>query len=286
MKKLIGLSFLLGAILITSSCVGRKKYINSLSKLYSAEEREDQLEKRLDNANVQLRQVMRENGLLENQIQKLEAEKAGQRIEISNLISDIDQISSQSMSAQSRLDHALQAKAAALKKREEVLSVMQNLRQKNDAAATDVQMRIFSVIGAYSEYDIKVETRDGNVVIMLLDNLLFNGAKKSISEKGKDALKELTQAIATHPEMSISVVGHTNKTGEYNDALTLSVLRATEVTRFLAEMGLPASRITTSGKGAANPRFGEANHIENQRTEIILSPRFQEIYRVLKRSTL
>lgn len=255
-----------------------------LSKGFSCEERASQLEKRLENTNEQLRQLTRENGLLETRIDQLESEKANQRNQIMNLNSQVDDITGKAMSEQARLDRALRNKAAELKKREGVLNEMQRIKETNDAAVTDVQFKIFDVIGGFAEDDLKIEMRDGSVVISLFDKMMFDNGKTRIQARGQEVLQGLASVLATRPELSVMVTGHATSRGNYQNPMELSVIRASTVTQLLGETyGISADRLTAAGRGDSEPRFDDPKHSENKRVEIIVSPRFQEIYRVLKR---
>lgn len=260
--------------------------MDTLGRSLSSEERESQLNKRLENTHIQLRQLTRENGLLEQRIDQLETDKNAQQSQISDLRSQVDNITGQAMSEQSRLDRALKDKAAALDKREKVLQKMQTLREKNDAAVTDVQLKIFASIGSFAEDEIKIETRDGSVVVMLFDELMYaGGGQTQIKARGKEALAALNTAIATHPEMHLTVQGHTVNRGNYKNPLELSLIRAAKVAEvFNKDLGLSATNITAAGAGNTMLRFEEEKHPENKRIELIISPRFQEIYRILKKN--
>jgi len=254
-----------------------------LGKSFSCEERASQLEKRLENTTGQLRQLTRENGLLETRIDQLESEKAEQRNQIMNLNSQVDDITGKAMSEQARLDRALKNKASQLKKRETVLNEMQGIKERNDAAVTDVQFKIFDVIGGFAEDDLKIETRDGSVVVSLFDKMMFDKGQTRVRSRGQEVLQALAGVLSTHPQLSIMVTGHAMNRGNYKNPTELSVMRATSVSQLLKNAGIQAHRLTAAGRGADEPRFDDPKHSENKRVEIIVSPRFQEIYRVLKR---
>lgn len=284
LRQLFSVSVFL-SIFLFSSCVSKKKYTESVGKTLSCEERESQLTKRLDNTNVQLRQLTRENGLLEERIDQLDRDKEAQKGTIADLRSQIDDVTGRAMSEQVRLDQALKSKAQALEKREKVLNEMQALRETNDAAITDLRFKIFDSIGAFAEDEMKIETRDGSVVILLFDKIMFQGGQTRIRSRGKEALTALAPVLASHPELYVQVEGHTGSRGNYADPMELSVMRAAKIVNLLTkDLGLTPVGISAAGQGDSVPRFDDANNAENNRTEIILSPRFQEIYRILKRS--
>ena len=85
--------------------------------------------------------------------------------------------------------------------------------------------------------------------------------------------------------------GHTDNQrvvnlGQIKDNWDLSVLRATSVVRFLTEgEKIENSRITATGKGEYQPiEQGSTPDIRsrNRRIEIVLSPKLDELYNLIK----
>ena len=281
--KFTQFTLLIFSLLLFASCVGKKKYMDALGAGFSCAERENQLTKRLDNTNVQIRQLTRENDLLEQRISQLEAEKGTQRDEIMGLRSQVDDITGKAMSEQARLDKALQNKAVELEKRERVLNKMQTLREQNDAAVTDIQFKIFQVVGSFADDELKIEQRDGNVVVSVFDKIMFDKNQTRIRSRGRELLEALAGVAATRPELGIVVTGHSPSRGGYKSPWEFSAMRAAAVANELTNKhGIAPTRLTAAGRADSEPRFGVANDSENLRTEITFTPRFQEIYRVLK----
>jgi chemotaxis protein MotB len=74
--------------------------------------------------------------------------------------------------------------------------------------------------------------------------------------------------------------------GQIKDNWDLSVLRATSVVRFLTEIEkIENNRITATGKGEYQP-IEEGNGADirsrNRRIEIVLSPKLDELYNLIK----
>ncbi|RZL33170.1 MAG: hypothetical protein EOP00_33120, partial [Pedobacter sp.] len=92
-------------------------------------------------------------------------------------------------------------------------------------------------------------------------------------------------------EINIAVEGHTdsqkiNNLGQIKDNWDLSVLRSTSVVRFLTdEQKVESVRMTATGKGQFQP-LGENTSAEgrskNRRIEIVLSPKLDELYDLIK----
>ena len=121
---------------------------------------------------------------------------------------------------------------------------------------------------------------EGNSVITLSGEVLFETGKASLLPTARQRLEGVATALNLQPERSIRIEGHTDSTGSRSLNQELSERRADVVRRFLIERGVAASRVTSEGRGEAEPIAdnrspeGRAN---NRRVEIILgpNPRFQ-----------
>lgn len=104
--------------------------------------------------------------------------------------------------------------------------------------------------------------------------VFFGFNKSSLSREAMDVVKEAA-AVAMHDGfVSILVTGHTDTVGssKYNQAL--SARRAQSVTKALIAKGIPASGITSSGKGETTLLVQTGDHEmepKNRRAEINLN---------------
>ena len=100
----------------------------------------------------------------------------------------------------------------------------------------------------------------------------------------------MERVLNKNPDIDILVEGHTDnvpiKTSVYKDNWDLSVARATSIVRILTDdYKIAPIRLTASGRGEFFPKAdnetAEGRAI-NRRTEIILSPKLDEIMQLLK----
>jgi chemotaxis protein MotB len=124
----------------------------------------------------------------------------------------------------------------------------------------------------------------------MTDKLLFKSGSAAVEAKGKEAIKVLAGVLDKNRDIDILIEGHTDnvpiKTAVYRDNWDLSVARATSIVRILTEeYKIQPTRLTASGKGEYSPRATNETpegRALNRRTEIILSPKLDEIMQLLK----
>ena len=175
--------------------------------------------------------------------------------------------------------------------REQRLRDVEAKLRTRDSAITALRDRLTRALLGFRESGLSIDVRNGKVYVSLSNQLLFNIGSTDIDKRGKEALKELAAVLNTQPDISIVVEGHTDiapiagKGGRFQDNWDLSVLRSTEVTRVLAQEGVDAKRIVSSGRGEFFPvESGDSPEIraKNRRTEIILTPKLEELFDIIK----
>lgn len=92
-----------------------------------------------------------------------------------------------------------------------------------------------------------------------------------LTPESKEELQKVLAALKDRPLPDVLVIGHTDTVGEmgWNDRLSLQ--RAETVKGFLVEIGIPAERITTAGRGEREllvPTADEVDEPRNRRVEI------------------
>ena len=106
-----------------------------------------------------------------------------------------------------------------------------------------------------------------------------------------EALKKLAKVLDQNADINIMVEGHTDDqpmkgAGEIKDNWDLSVMRATSVTKILLNgTNIDQKRIVAAGRGEYFPldhaKTNDARK-KNRRTEIILTPKLDELLKVLE----
>ncbi|MBE7175375.1 MAG: OmpA family protein [Mucilaginibacter polytrichastri] len=188
-------------------------------------------------------------------------------------------------------DSRLNRLSGDLKDREKRLAEVEAALKRRDDANNALKARLQKALLGFRENGLTVDIKDGKVYVRLTDKLLFPSASIIIDDKGKAALAELAKVLNKETDLNIAVEGHTDdqrivNLGQIKDNWDLSVLRATSVVRFLTtEQRVDAKRITASGKGEFYPvAMGSTpeDRSQNRRIEIILAPRLDEVYNLIK----
>ncbi|MFT2008936.1 OmpA family protein [Pontibacter sp. 13R65] len=178
----------------------------------------------------------------------------------------------------------------SLKEREQKLASMERAMNEQQKMLDDLRNQVNSALSGFNQGDLSVSVRDGKVYVSMSDKLLFATGSTKVNTSGQRALDQLVSVLKKNQEVGVMVEGHTDDvevlpgTRNIADNWDLSVLRATEITRLMTTRGLSPDRITPAGRAFFQPvdtgRSADAK-AKNRRTEIILTPDFTEIYKIL-----
>jgi chemotaxis protein MotB len=179
---------------------------------------------------------------------------------------------------------------AELKKREARVSELEELLKNKDKAAADLKKKLSDALFNFENKGLTITQKNGKVYVSMDESLLFASGKTGVEPRGVEALKNLAKVLEQNPDINVMVEGHTDDvpmkgSGEIKDNWDLSVMRATSVTKIiLGSAKIDARRVTACGRGEFvpldNAKTPEARK-KNRRTEIILTPKLDELLKVL-----
>lgn len=179
----------------------------------------------------------------------------------------------------------------SLAEREKKVQELEMVLANKDKAVQDLKNKISNALLNFKENDISVTVKNGKVYVSLAEQLLFGSGSIQIDNKGVTALQQLAKAIKDQKDINIMVEGHTDnvpvskKSAYMNDNWDLSVMRATSITRILVKAGVSPEQITASGRSEYLPLASNdspGNKQKNRRTEIIITPDLDELFRILE----
>lgn len=209
----------------------------------------------------------------------------------------------ENVSQAEQYSRALKQKSAELKNREELLAEQNELLAQREVALKDLQAKmakqdsitralndiIRKALLGFKSDELSVEIKNGKVYVSLSNKLLFKSGSWDVEAKGVEALAVLADVLNNNPDIDILVEGHTDadpiSTAVIKDNWDLSTARANAIVRILTNgYEVNPTRITASGRGEFMPKASndtpEGKAI-NRRTEIILSPKLEEIMKLL-----
>lgn len=109
------------------------------------------------------------------------------------------------------------------------------------------------------------------IVVRLKGDVLFTKGKTGLSADAKKTIGELATVLRKYPKDHITVVGYTDNSGAPTANVILSRDRAGAVKAELVKEGIPADRVSTVGKGDADPvapNDTDENRAKNRRAEL------------------
>lgn len=183
----------------------------------------------------------------------------------------------------------LQDKDRALMEKDQKLKELHYLLNRQDSILNALNSTVKKALLGLKSDEFAIEMKNGKVYVSLSDKLLFKSGNANVEEKGKDAIKKLSEVLSKNTDIDIAIEGHTDsipiKTGLYKDNWDLSVARSTNIVRMLtADFNIEPKRVTASGKGEFLPVASNETsegRAKNRRTEIVLSPKLEELFKLL-----
>lgn len=298
MKKCIYLPALAGSLLVgISSCAPLYRCGETPTENKFMTKRVRAVVQERDQLCTDLAQSENGNQRLTAQLNECAASNNRLGEDLADLRQRHNQLISENMTQAEQFNAAMRQKSDELKEQERLLAERENaLREmqamiaRQDSITRRLNDIVRNALLGFNSDELTVEIKNGKVYVSMSDKLLFRSGSASIESKGRDALKVLADVLEKNPEIDVLVEGHTDnvpiRTAQFRDNWDLSVVRATSIVRILTEdYKLSPLRVTASGKGEFMPRASNDNaegRARNRRTEIILSPKLDELMKLLE----
>lgn len=249
------------ATLLTVSCVSKRKLLD---------------------AQMQYRTLQSDSALMASRI-------ADQQAAINKLQADINALNQQNTQLSSDASNKVSSLQQNLQAQQKRLQDLQNLLDQQRKATGELKNKMINALVGYSDSDLTVTQKNGKVYISLSEKFLFPSASAVVNPKGKEALSKLATVLTANPDIAINIEGHTDSIPirtKFQDNWALSTARSTSVVRILVnDYKVDPTRVITSGHAWFDPvdtNSTPEGRARNRRTEIILSPNLDEIYKLLE----
>lgn len=280
--KIKYLLFALFLMFTLHSCVvlSNQKYKSMLAQ-------RDSLTTRTQTLEAQVAALQADTARLHSEIASLKHDLADQQDSYAKLKGNYETLNTNLSSTNSKVSQL----SSDLRKREQRLKEVEDILRKRDEATNALKDKLQKALLGFQQSGLSVDIRNGKVYVSLTDKLLFPSGSIVIDEKGKAALKQLAAVLNKEPDINMAVEGHTDdkkviNLGKIKDNWDLSVLRATSVTRYLTEVeNIDPKRLTATGKSQyqpIDPADSNEARAKNRRIEIVLTPKLDELYNLIK----
>ena len=190
-----------------------------------------------------------------------------------------------------QMKQELDDKDQALEEKNKRLIELQALLNRKDSVVNALKDKVSLALKGFEGEGLTVEERNGKVYVSLEEKLLFKSGKWDVDPKGQKALKKLAGVLEKNYDINVMIEGHTDNV-PYNgstgvkDNWDLSVKRATSIVKIILENSdIDPKRLIASGRGEylpIDPADTKEARRKNRRTEIILTPKLDELFRILE----
>lgn len=118
------------------------------------------------------------------------------------------------------------------------------------------------------------QTADNQLKLDIPSDISFDVNRADIKPNFRAILDTFATGLSNNPRSNVTIVGHTDSSG--NDAINnpLSLSRATSVRDYLVTRGVAVSRFAIDGRGSREPLVANdtpANKAKNRRVEIFVA---------------
>jgi chemotaxis protein MotB len=243
MKKHLSISIaVLAAVIIASGCVSSGKF-----------------KKMETGKNEEIAALQQEKAALEQQSGK-------QKEQIASL-EQLNKAQQQQMGSLEQQKGSLEQQKAAL------LAADRQRQQQYDELVQGLSKEV-------EKGQLQVRQYKNMLAVDLAEQIFFDSGRATLKKEGKEVLKKVGDALKAYENKIIRVVGHTDNVpvakslkATFPSNWELSVARATNVVRYLQEVGIPPERMVPSGRAEYDPVASNdtaEGRQKNRRIEIML----------------
>lgn len=258
--------------ILLASCVSKQKLLDSEAALRYCKNDSTRLAQNIIGLNAQIDGL---NGQVKSLNQK-----------ISDLNNENNQLAQDANMTQSQLEKSNRDFLAQQKKAEQLQQLLDAQKQKANA----LREKMADALGSFKSSELTVTQKNGKVYVSLQESLLFASGKADVNPKGITALSKLAEVLNQNPDITVNIEGHTDTVpilgGKFKDNWGLSTERALSIVRILVkDYQVRPESVIAAGHSQYDPvdtNETAEGRAKNRRTEIILSPKLDELYKLLE----
>lgn len=185
----------------------------------------------------------------------------------------------------------LQEMSKELNERMQRVAELEAVLARKDSAVAALKKKVQDALLGFENNGLTIQQKNGKVYVSMDESLLFASGSYMVDPRGQEALKKLAKVLEQNPDINIMVEGHTdnvpyNGKADIKDNWDLSVKRATSVVKIITDNSkVDPKRLTAAGRGEylpIDPANSKEARQKNRRTEIILTPKLDELFQILE----
>jgi chemotaxis protein MotB len=188
------------------------------------------------------------------------------------------------------INEQLQQFSRELSLKEQRVNELEKVIARQDSTVNALRRLVSNALLGFEGQGLTVEIKNGKVYVSMEESLLFASGSTTVDPRGVNAIRELGKVLANNPDINVLIEGHTDDVplrpgSQIKDNWDLSVLRATAIVRILLQNNKINPRtLTVAGRGEFSPldpaKTADARK-KNRRTEIILTPRLDDLFKII-----
>jgi chemotaxis protein MotB len=275
-------------LVLLSSCVPTKKFTASQTALQSARNDSAALARKVSDLQADIARLQEDVAGHLKTIDSKSQRISEQEQQIDKLSKDIADLNKDASNKQSLLTKSGQELVNQRKKLEQLQALMDQQKK----AIEEIRKKMADALTGFKSNELTVATKNGKVYVSLQENLLFPSGSAVVNPKGKEALAKLAEVLNINPDITVDIEGHTDSIpirGKYQDNWDLSLARAASIVRILTiDYKVNPERVIASGHSQYEPVQSNSSaegRASNRRTDIILSPKLDELFKLLQTSS-
>lgn len=317
MIKKISLGLLV--LSLTTSCVSKKIYADLENKFTELKKENRKLADENDELNKSKNQLGIDGTNLKAELEKTKAERDKLLADYAAADKNLKTLQASYSALEKNSDESLQANMnknrellAQLEAKEKTLSAekerldklkaeldssakrlseLESLIATKDAGMKKLKETLTKSLKAFDGKGLTVHEKDGKVYVSMENKLLFQTGSWAVGDEGKKAVVAVAKVLGDNPDLSVLIEGHTDNdkfggaVGGVENNWDLSTKRATAIVNILTEnKNVNKQNLTAAGRGEFAPIASNdtpEGKAKNRRIEIILTPKLDEISKML-----
>lgn len=317
MIKKIALSLLV--LIMTASCVSKKVFNDLENKFANLKKENRHLADQNDSIFKEKNQLDQIHSALQSEFDKVKAERDKLAVDYAASEKNMKTLQASYTALEKNSDESLKANmaknrellaqleskekalaaekdrlnklSADLKERSERVNELEGMIAAKEAAMKKLKETLSKSLKAFEGKGLTVHQKDGKVYVSVENKLLFESGSWAVGPEGKKAVVAVGKVLGDNPEISVLIEGHTDNdkfsgaVGQIENNWDLSTKRATAIVTILAEnKSVKKDNLTAAGRGEFAPLMSNDSpegKAKNRRIEIILTPKLDEISKML-----